>query len=111
MLTQPIRLGWRRFALRGDEGPQLDGSSGFGLLCRTDPEFCWRGLQVHKPGVTERTRHGVLPVQKRAKTSVAREPRRSETNPHGNPRSSNSLLESYPPRRWISSLLRTQQNS
>jgi hypothetical protein len=34
--------------------------------CPTDSEFCWRGPQVHKPGVTKLTRHGVLPLLKRA---------------------------------------------
>jgi hypothetical protein len=40
----------------------------------TDSEFCWRGLRVHKPGVTKLTRHGVAPVLKRAKTSAVCEP-------------------------------------
>ena len=58
----------------------------------TDPEFCWRGLSVHKALATRPTHLERLRVQKGAKSTAVCEAVWSETNPLGYPRSSNSLL-------------------
>ena len=85
---------------RGNEGPQPNGSSGLGLLCLTDSEFCWRGPQVHKARATRTTYHTrptgaeASPVERYLPTCSAVRPTHA-----GYPRSSNSLLDSGPPLR------------
>jgi hypothetical protein len=66
----------------------------------TDSEFCWRGLSGSKSDILTayppQLSHGYGSEPCRA---LLTSPRRSETHPAGNPRSSNSLLDSGTARR------------
>jgi hypothetical protein len=63
--------------------------------CLTDSEFCWRGLSGGKvDSTTAYPPHMFNGYESEPSRALLTDQRRSETYPPGNPRSSNSLLES-----------------
>jgi len=88
--------GLRRFALGGTRGRSQTAPLGLGLLCLTDPEFCWRGPLGDKPWATRTTYHTrrtgaeASPVERCSPGCAFR-----NSTHAGDPRSSNSLLDGH----------------